>query len=260
MQSGEICEQVKQTVSKGMETSCAWLNRLAIAAILYGLAGVTIKLTGAKTVSLFGLSFPSEYLFFGYFVLTMIHAFVMVHIIQSSADAWQNLTVAQRQGLYQSLVKAGGILTKGAVQYKDSIRKSEKRLVLDTQMSQPTVWVNILVFVLAFLSIVQFSFEWQSIGYLWASLLILLVNWQLGANWMLALADLGRDSEQSLYFENGYGPRGLDTVGSSVCLGENTTSRKYIKEIMFTLAVAFFLFVAFWKFQSIKYFLFAIFD
>lgn len=255
MQSGQVSEEMLQIVSKGMETSCAWLNRLAIASILYGLAGVTIKLTGAKTVSLFGLSFPSEYLFFGYVVLTAIHVFVMVHIVQSTADAWQYLTVAQRQNVYQRLVRAGGILTKGAVQYKDSIRKTDRRLVLNTQFSQPTVWINFLVVILAFISIVRFSFDWQSLGYLWAAAIILFVNWQLGANWMLALADLGRDSEQSLYFEDGYGPRDLASVGSSVCLGKNITVQKYIKESIVPLAIALVLFVTFWKFPSIMDFL-----
>ncbi|WP_459035483.1 hypothetical protein [Roseivivax sp. CAU 1761] len=193
----------KNAVAAGVKKSFEWLDRLAILAIVFMAAVCISKFLGATGASLAGVQFPPGSEIYGLLFLSGAHFFVSRHVILSCGDAWTNLSLEDRGKLFEELVRTGGFLTKGAEKYRGSISVSSTQISLNTEISEPPTWVHILLVVLTFLSVVEFS--WSAVSVFKLSVVIAVVygNWKLGENWIICLGDLGSREGGSSYFIDG---------------------------------------------------------
>ncbi|MFU1478249.1 hypothetical protein ACM25N_11300 [Roseovarius sp. C7] len=94
------------------------------------------------------------------------------------------------------------LITQGAEKFRNNIHNNGGFLFVRVGKDDLPSLLHWAVFFLALLASIQFE---VSSNLLWTtslSLTLCLVNWQIGSSWLVALADLGRLSERSLYFDN----------------------------------------------------------
>jgi hypothetical protein len=133
------------SVASGVKQSIAWVDRLAWIALVFTVTAAISRIFGDGGLSLVGINLPDYGAWLGIAALTIAHFFVSKHIILSCADAWRHLDVKQRNSLFDESVRTGGIMTKGANKYCGAITKSEYKLELKTELSEPPTWVHHLL-------------------------------------------------------------------------------------------------------------------
>lgn len=202
-----------EVIEQGIKQSFSWLNWLAVTALIFGFLATLSRHFDLGSIPILGISVPFEYSQFVFGVFTVIHLFILKHIVDASWEAWSALSVAERLRVHDGLVRTGGILIKGGAYYKDEMFEQEGKLYLKTNPKSAETWVHVLLVVLSFAAMVDL--EWSFLNYLQFSVAMAIVslNWQLGTNLLLVLGDLGRNEEKSFYFKNGKkGVRPFSTI------------------------------------------------
>lgn len=226
-----------QSVSAGLLVSLSWLDRLTWATLLFSFAAAAARLFEQAGVPLFGANIPLRATFIAFIVFTALHLFVMKHILISCADAWLNLPKDSRILIYESVVRSGGLMTKGAQAYRDSMSVAPNGdLLLRTELNQAPTWVHIALSILCFAALVDLQWSWLLVVQSSFALSVWISNWKIGSNWILALADLGSDKQHSDFFKKGEtGPRKIGHI-SGFFIGKNIPTRSFVIETFIEMA------------------------
>lgn len=193
----------EDTVISGLKQSIAWIDRLAWIALLFMLSASIANLSGQAGVTLAGVQIPVAGPFIGMVALTLAHFFIARHIIMSCADAWNHLSIKSRNALFDDVVRTGGLLTKGANSYRDSLLETKFGLELVTSIKEPPTWLHYILVLLTFLSIVSIEWTFLALFQFCLALAIVLINWKIGESWVVCFGDLGSSTKKSRYFSDG---------------------------------------------------------
>ena len=215
---------LEASVSGGLEVSLTWLDNLTRFTMLFSLAAFAARVFEQVDVSFLGINIPIGATFGGFLIITALHFFVMKHILLSCIDAWKHLSLEERVAIYHKIVRTGGLMTKGAHAYRDAIiNENDGYLKLKTELGDGPTWIHISLAVMCVLALVEFNFSWMIAPQTSVAVVIIVVNWQIGSNWVLALADLGSCKHESVFFEEGHsGPRPISHV-SGFFIGRNVS-------------------------------------
>jgi len=231
-------------VRAGVEKSFSWLNWLTVATLAFSFSATLFRYFGGGSVSFLGSSIPVETTYFAFIAFTALHLFILNHIVSSCWDAWKNLSTEERVGVYDSLVRNGGIMIKDTESYRDRMYvDASGELRLGTSTKESPVWVHMTLVLLSLTALVEFEWSIWTVFQLSFWFALMSINWKIGANYLMALADLGRDSDESVYFANEEKGARLISTASGFWLGENVDARKYsvssVMETMFTTLFVF---------------------
>lgn len=204
-------------VAAGVKQSVAWADRLAWAALTYTLAASVSNVFGTGSLGFLGALLPPGGAVLGLVILTAAHVFVARHIIRSCADSWRHLEADERSALFDDIVRTGGLMTKGTDAYRDAITERGYVLELKTSPSEPSTWLHIVLISLVLLSVVHLEFNLLAVSQICLGIVIVLLNWTIGASWLLCLGDLGTRGDRSRYFIDGTArPRSISHVSGFV--------------------------------------------
>jgi hypothetical protein len=218
----------KTSIFDGVEKSFAWLDRLALIALIFTLSATIANFFNQSEVALLGITFPLWAAHFGLIALTIAHLFVMRHIIQSCADAWLYLSADRRNALFDHVVRAGGIMTKGAHAYRGALTESKYTLDLKTNVGDPPTWIHHILVLLTLLALVNLEWSLLALSQLCFALVIVIINWKIGENWLLCLGDLGSSNERSRYFLDGTARPRVISHSSGLIIGRNIGYRQFL--------------------------------
>lgn len=218
----------ESSVIAGVKKSISWLDRLAWVTLLFTLSASIANVFGEGGVELIGIQLPVAGTFLGLGAITLAHFFVSRHIIRSCADAWINLSVDKRNALFDEIVRTGGLLVKGANNYRDALIEGRYSLELKTEVADPPTWIHFTFVLLSLLSIVKIEWSLLALSQFCLAIAFLLTNWKIGAGWILCLGDLGSNGNNSAYFLDGTArPRGISYI-SGFILAENISFRCFL--------------------------------
>lgn len=224
-----------EILKKGVEQSFSWLNWLGLTALVFALVTSIARHTNGADIFFLGVELPYQLAPFVFLIFTVINLFILKHLTSECWDAWQHLPKRDRHELYNKVVRNGGVVTKGAFYYKDSMYEFRGRLFLKTEAGSPETWIHHSLFVLSFAAMI--GFRWDVIAFIQFSIAYILIrlNWDLAANALMLLADLGRSDENSLFFVGGKkGIRPFSTVSGFMVSGNQKPKHFVIATIMDT--------------------------
>lgn len=217
-----------EIVSSGLEKSFSWLDKLAWATLAFTSAIFVARVMNQVEFTFSGIKFPIWAAHVGISLITAAHFFIMRHVVISAMDAWKNLNSAQRIAIFERIVRTGGILTKGAVSYRDALSESKNEISIKTNIADPPTWVHIALVSLVFLALVDIDLSLLSVAQFCFALIFCLINWKIGESWLLCLGDLGSFAEQSSYFaDDNMGARYVSYT-SGVVISENLKFRRFL--------------------------------
>lgn len=240
------------SVIAGVKQSIAWLDRLAWVAIIFTLSASIAKIFGAGGIAIIGIQLPVGGSVLGLGAITLAHFFVSRHIIRSCADAWVNLSASKRNALFDDIVRTGGLLTKGANDYRGAIAENHYSLELKTGVTDPPTWIHFTLVFFTLLAIVKIEWSLLALSQFCLAIAFLLTNWKIGAGWVLCLGDLGSNGSKSAYFLDGTArPRDISYI-SGFILSENISFRGFLGASIIEAIVAS---MMLWIFLLIPFFL-----
>lgn len=214
-------------VIAGVKQSVVWIDRLAWVSLVYLSSAFMARLFSLDELQIVGISIPIAYVSMGVLGLTLAHLFIAKHIIESCADAWINLTREDRISLYEDIVRTGGIMTKGANGYRDSIKEYRHSIELTTGISDSPTFIHYILVTLLLASFVEPEISLLALSQVCFGFAFVIVNWKIGENWIVCIGDLGTYNRKSLYFVDGTArPRsishgsGITTISGHVGYGE----------------------------------------
>jgi hypothetical protein len=190
----------KASVTAGVKQSVRWIDRLAWIALVFLLSILAARLTSRTEIALVGINLPLAWAYAGILGLTAAHLYISKHIIASCGDAWQNLETEARIALFDDIVRTGGLLTKGAHDYRDIIEDTKHSLKLRINISDTPTWLHHTLVTLTLLAMTGFEFSLLSLSQFCFGFAIVLVNWKIGEAWILCFGDLGSLRSKSVYF------------------------------------------------------------
>jgi len=193
------CSIVKESVRsafKKIDALLASACTLALSAIL-----AKIFVPGAK-IPFIGIQFSEMEIIIVFIILSIWHTFILKYAIDSLRLAWVELAIDQRKELFDEIVHNGGIATRGSFYQEDDFDTSADIFRLNLRFSLSTTIVFSAIAAFALVAMIPFELNWATLMYGFIACNIVLVNWMIGSNWNIALADLARNRDTSIYFDN----------------------------------------------------------
>lgn len=191
----------KNHIHGAINGSFKLLNTLSIMSTIYFSAIIVLRLVGGDSPSIFGIKVDPKYSLIILAICTLLHIGVLRYIIHYMKLAWQHLDVKERSELYLELTGANHLLTQGAEKFRDNIHNNGGFLFVRVNRDDPPSLLHWAMFVVAVVANIQFEISANLPWTFVAAVTLSMSNWQIGSSWLVALADLGRPSEQSLYFD-----------------------------------------------------------
>jgi len=199
----------KDRIFFGMNRSFKLLNSLTILAIIYFMSSIVTRATGIEDPSIFGIPVGQGNAVFVLALCTVLHIGILRYIIYYTRIAWMNLNKEERLELYFQVTGANHLLTQGAERLRDAIHNNNGFLSVQVEKDDPPSMLHWGIVVVAVLASVRYELSFEFVWTFVFGLTLSMANWQIGSSWLVALADMGRQSDQSLYFDdfNKIGPR-----------------------------------------------------
>lgn len=192
-----------------LTSSFRLLNGLMIVTSGYFFVSIASRFFEAQSAGFLGVYVPQEYALVVLTLATILHLAILRYIVHDLDRAWKCLKKSSRIDLYFRITGSGGLLVKGAERFRDCIDNRGGFLFVRITKEEPPSLIHWSVSFLAVIACIRYE---ASFDFVWTSVLafvLVMVNWQIGSSWLVALSDFGRDSTKSYYFdnENRHGPR-----------------------------------------------------
>ncbi len=199
----------KDHIYSALNRSFKLLNSLAIAATIYFIASIATRIIGIESPSIFGIPVAQENAIFVLVLCTVLHIGILRYIIHYARTAWMHLDSDERSELYFQLTGSNYLLTQGAERLRDAINDNNGFLFVWVRKDDPPSMLHWGIFVAAVLASIRYELSFDFVWTFVVGVTLSMANWQIGSSWLVALADLGRQSDKSLYFSdlNKSGPR-----------------------------------------------------
>jgi hypothetical protein len=199
----------KDHIFSDMNRSFKLLNSLAILATIYFISSIVTRVIGVEDPSIFGIPVGQGNAVFVLALCTVLHIGILRYIIHYTRIAWMNLNNDERLELYFQLAGSNHLLTQGAERLRDSIHNNNGFLFVRVEKVDPPSMLHWGMFFVAVVASVRYELSFDFVWTFILGLTLSMANWQIGSSWLVALADIGRQSDQSLYFDdlNKSGPR-----------------------------------------------------
>ncbi len=209
-----------------------WLDRLAVFALTFFCTVVFAKIFGAQHVGILGASIPLDATIAVLLILTFVHVLTARLIISSLHAGWLRICDGDRKRIYNEVLGSGGILVRGAFSYHDALfKKSECEdeiyVYLATRSADPPIIIQTTLYFVTIFACTPFEVSFRALAFLIASVYLTSANWQIGANWAIALVDFGQKKGMNFYFSDTYGPRTISTI-SGFWLNEQSSWTQFI--------------------------------
>ena len=192
-------------LKKGVITNAGTVGTVLI--IGTGLAGVIllVKLTGAQHFKLFDADYPIVHAWFPFLLFTFAHWYTNTLLLRSIAKLKESGNAELCHAAWQELVASGNLFIRGAVAEMKPDANGPKVYIRDpgdpsmifTMVVVLGMMLAIIPFDLAFVILGQKNFDWSQV---WITAILALgavvfavVNWLIGGNWLVKLAQLSRD-------------------------------------------------------------------
>lgn len=192
----------KAHIFSAMNRSFKLLSLLATVATTYFVAAIFVRVLGGDAPSILGFTVDQKNALFVLAGCTILHIGLLRYIVHYSRLAWIELKEGDRTELYFELTGSNHLLTQGAERLRDSIYNKDGFLFVRVDRHDPPSLLHGIMFLAAVAASIRyeisFTFVWSSIG----GLILAMANWQIGSSWLVSLADLGRQSNESLYFDD----------------------------------------------------------
>lgn len=218
-----------ETISEGILQSFQWLDRLLIASVILSSSIVLYKILGKEEITFNDVEIPTTGTPILFIILTLVHIYILKNIHDSSWESWESLSKTERERIYLKLTRTGGPMTKGAVQYKNRMSKNGEGLELFTAPSDAATWVHSLLGLMALAAMIRF--EWSALALIdfFFAYVILTINWKIGASELMILADMGRGSDNSIYYVDGQKGVRFISVISGFWVGEGRSFSRFTR-------------------------------
>lgn len=214
-----------------------WLDRLAVFALTFFCTVVLAKIFGAQHVGIFGAKIPLDASIAVLLILTFAHVLTAKLIISSLHAGWLHICDGDRKRVYNEVLGKGGILVRGAFSYQDALFKKPESedviyVYLATRSDDPPVILQTMLYFVAIFACVPFDMSFRTLAFFIASVSLTSANWQIGANWAIALVDFGQNKGKNFYFSDTYGPRTISTI-SGFWLNEQSSWTNFVTRKVF---------------------------
>ncbi len=194
--------QSKAQIGLALNNSFKLLNALIIGATIYFAAAIVSRALGTQIPSFFGVPVSQGYAIFILVMCTVLHIGILRYIVHYARSAWINLNREERQTLYFELTGSNHLLTQGAERLRDAIINKDGFLFVHVDKNDPPSLLHWGIFFVAVFAVIRYEFSFEFVLTFLVGMTLSMANWQIGSSWLVALADLGRQSDVSLYFDD----------------------------------------------------------
>ncbi len=219
-----------------------WLDRLAWFALISTVGIVVSKFIGEQTFGWTGIDLPMKFISLFFTSITIIHFYITVLVIRSFRHIWKLSEQKDRIDFFERLIATGSFLTRGILVRESSFSGeagSHKKDFIDIDYylntGDPPVWVITVFMALVVIAITPFEISFNAIILYFVSATIVIINWNIGSHWMIALSDLSLSKDRSIYFgrANSKGIRMIMSMSGITSFGSNRSSVWLIPGIIF---------------------------
>lgn len=192
----------KTHIYSALNKSFKFLNSLIIGVTIYFTLTIANRVLGGDSVDIIGITISQENSIYVLIVSTFFHIAALRYIIYYIRSAWINLNKEEREELYFELTGANHLLTQGAERLHDAIQNKDGFLFVHVDKHDPPSVLHWCAFVAAVFASIRYELSFDFVWTFFIGIMLAMANWQIGSSWLVALADLGRDSDTSLYFDD----------------------------------------------------------
>ncbi|MGF2734481.1 hypothetical protein [Marinobacter sp. DUT-1] len=194
--------EAKAHIHSALSNSLKLLNLLIVGVTAYFCASIVNRAIGDGSPEIFGIPIAQENAIYVLIASTIFHVIVLRYIIHYIRLAWINLSKKEREELYFQITGTNHLLTHGAERLRDAIINRNGFLFVYVDKDDPPSLLHWSIFFAAVFASIRYEL---SFDFVWTFLLgvtLAMANWQIGSSWLVALADLGRAADSSLYFDD----------------------------------------------------------
>jgi hypothetical protein len=192
-------------LKKGVVTNAETVGTVLVTGT--GLAGLIllVKLTGAEKFKLFDAEYPIVHAWFPFLLFTFAHWYAAALLLRAIARLKEKGTADLCHAAWEEVTATGSLFVRGAVagmkphpNYPNLyIRDPGDPAVVFTLVAVFGMMLAIIPFDLVFVLLGYKTFDWSQV---WATALLTVgavvfavVNWLIGGNWLVRLAQLSKD-------------------------------------------------------------------
>lgn len=174
--------------SKAVISTATWIDKLVSTALVVAIVVVATKITAGAKFKIPGIDveFDTGYTWVIFTAFTLAHLYVTVLFIKACRTLFRT-DYTNAKPTWEELTRSGPLLFRGLM---PRLLPQNGRIAV-MRWDDPTTWLAHGGAVLFFAAIIPFSsFSLLSIA---TALIITLVNWILGSNWVIAASELTCD-------------------------------------------------------------------
>lgn len=178
-----------------------WVDRViwttgAVAATIFAL-----KVTGVSTFEWEQISISTSSAWLVFLILTVAHFYTALLLIRALKVYWLLSDTGSRSLLFGRISSCGGALVRGISARTEFDTDSLLFIRYHMDPRDPTAWLALFGALLFFSAIVPLKLDSFLFFYVGIALILVQINWVIGSHWIIAICDLARNSEASVYFE-----------------------------------------------------------
>lgn len=194
--------KTKDHIQTSLNASFKLLNLLSIGLTIYFCVSIANRILGNKNPDIYGIPISQGDSIYVLMVCTILHIAILRYIIHYLRLAWINLNVEEREELYFGLTGANHLITKGAERMRDAIQNENGFLSVQIENDDPSSLLHKCIFIAAVFACIRYELSFDFVWTFCLGMALAMANWQIGSSWVVALADLGRVANSSLYFDD----------------------------------------------------------
>jgi hypothetical protein len=164
---------------------------------------VVLKMIGTKNFKWQNIEFSISDSWIVLLLLTLAHLYVGILVIRSAHALWKDAPHEKCVESYNDLVATGNILIRGLVPRVNYFSSDHFGLpTFSMALDDPATWSACALGLLILAAAIPFqrAQTFVEVEFVSFAVLLLLINWRVGANWIVAISALSDERDKAFYF------------------------------------------------------------
>jgi hypothetical protein len=189
-------------IQSSIKANISWLDKMLWIGLTLSLIIVLLRISGHPEFAWLGVKFKTSYAFVIFGILSIVHFYVTVILLNTIRVSWRWCSTKQRLDIFFEVVSTSGPFIRGMTERSQRMYGSSRLWGYTMAPDDPSVWVSLLAVILAFFALLPFRLTpvLPLLTKLVCVFLLIGFNWVIGTNWAVALSELSIERKTSLFF------------------------------------------------------------
>jgi hypothetical protein len=190
-----------QYIIRAVYENMRWLNNTFLIFYIFAIVIIILKINGVESPLVNALT-ANSYLV----VLTfsVVHFYVTWLLISSIYTLWRTKSFDICLQTFREITVTGNILVRGLIPRTETLGRTRTFTFYRMRHEDPSAWVALLSAIIIIATVVPFHIGNFIVFIVLVALsgILLVINWVIGSNWIVALSELSIPQDKSLYLSS----------------------------------------------------------